>query len=321
MLRTLFKNELGQVRYASWEWTVMRLVFAVIAWLGTSHRLFPIPVDIKDHTDQEKANGLARLFNLDWVGKPVVEDVIQYVFLGLLVVYVIGRFPLIVSALLVLIHTLIGSIMSSPAKDHHATQIVGMVLLGQFLWFAWEAVRDKFFPQWSPGKKAGALDRPSGAIFFSQQMIAAAYTVSAISKWINSGGGIIPGVKWTAQVPNIAVQFEKNNLQDYYNALQLPDNAAFNQASIDFVINYPVPAMIVFGSAFYLELFAVLAILNRKMGLIYGIALVAMHLSINAVMHLQFIYFEAIVLIFFINLPWWFSRMRGSSKNAAMAAQ
>ncbi|MGY8641884.1 MAG: hypothetical protein ACKVJU_12420 [Verrucomicrobiales bacterium] len=310
-LRSFLKNDFGKTRYAGWEWAIMRSVFCVLLWLATTHRLLPIPIDIHDQTDQEKGNGFANLFNLDWIGQPGTETIIQIIFLILLVIYAIGKWPLFISGGLLVIHTLIGSIYSSPAKDHHASQIIGMVLLGQFIWFAWEAIRNRFYPKLC----ADGHDRPSGAIFLSQQLIAAAYTVSAISKWVNSGGGIIPGAKWISQVPNIAVQFEKTNQQAYFDTLQAPANAEFNQLSIDFVINYPVLAMIVFGSAFYLEFFAILALWNRKIGLIYGLGLIALHLGIDAVMHLKFFNFEAVVFVFFVNLPFWISRI-GKKKTA-----
>ena len=306
MIRELFKCEFGKICYAGWEWLVMRIAFCILLWPATFHNWSLMPQNIRDSVDQEQGNGLAGLFNLEWIGASPMEWIAQYLFLGFLIVYATGKWQLFASAGLLVLHSLIGGIFASPAKDHHATQVVGIALLGQFLWFSWEFLRTKkAFANCCGNGGEQALDRSTGAIFFSQQGIAAAYVVSAISKWVNSGGGIIPGAKWIAQTQNIPVQMEKNNLQAFYDHLQMPENAELNQRSIDFVINSPNIAMIFFATAFYLEFLAIFAIWNRKISALFGIGLICMHLGIAAVMHLQFWYFEAIVLVFFVNIPFW----------------
>ncbi|NNE90806.1 MAG: hypothetical protein HKN23_04095 [Verrucomicrobiales bacterium] len=308
--KSLFQNRFGKITYFSWEWGLMRLFFAFVVW----HAAFPATVktffadsdgskfaltDIREEIDREKANGLAHWFDLEWMGRLPVETGLHFVFVALLIFYLSGKLPLIATGLLLLLYSLIGAIESSPAKDHHATQIVGMVLLGQFLWFAFEAVRKKWFP------KIGGPDRPTGAIFFSQQLIAAAYTVSAISKWVNSGGGLIPGANWVSQVPNIAVQFLKNRQQSYFDNLETIPPNSLNEKFTQFVIENPTLAMVAFAPAFFLEFFAILAVWNRRISLLYGTALIAMHLGIAAIMRLPFVYFEAVCLIFLVNVPFW----------------
>ena len=129
-------------------------------------------------------------------------------------------------------------------------------------------------------------------------MICAGYFVSAISKWINSGGGWFPGARWVAQIPNIVVQFSKNEAQAFYDTLKPPANQ-MNQWTIDFVSEHPNVAMMIFGAGFYLELLAFLSLLNRRLALVFGIVLFGMHSMISEIMRLNFVYFKLILLLFF----------------------
>lgn len=315
-LRTLFSNQLGRIRYASWEWAIIRVGFAITFWFATWHTWKPWAVDIRNDYDIERANGLPGLFDLSWVGQPGPTMVLSMLTVLFLVLYVLGRFSLIATLSLFLIHAIVGGIHSSPVGAHHATQVVGLVILGQAVWFAWERFRPKRFAE-------GGLDRPSGAIFWSQQMICAGYVISAISKWMNSGGGIIPGAKWVSQLPNIAVQFEKNRLQAYYDNLEKPISTEANQWAIELLLNQPTMMMIFLAGGFYIELLAFLTLFNRAAALVVGIGLMSLHALIFTVMNLPFYYFEAVDFLFFVNLPFWIAlvagkaRLSGSEKLAA----
>jgi len=215
---------------------------------------------------------------------------------------------------LFLIHALVGGVFSSPRGDHHATQVVGLVLMGQFAWYVWE----RFRPQ---RLKREGLDPASGAVFWSQQMICAGYVISAVSKWVNSGGGLIPGAKWVAQLPNIAVQFEKNRLQAYYDTLTDPAATGVNEWMTRRVIETPALAIAFVALGFYVELLAFLALFNRKAALLMGLALMSLHGLIFFIMHLPFYYFEAVDLLFLVNLPFWIAVWLGRAGKEAVAAR
>ena len=313
MLKSLFKNELGQIRYASWEWLVMRLAYAIVLWLCTWHTLDPRGWKIRDAYDIDRANGLPSVIDLNFLGQPAFEMALAGVMLVCLVFYVWGRGMLVVTGLLALIHALVGGIFASPAGDHHATQISGLIIVGQFGWFVWEKFRPRRLAE-------TGLDSASGAIFWSQQMICACYVISAISKWINSGGGIIPGAKWIAQVPNIAVQFEKNRLQAYYDKLEVHASDAVNQRTIDLVLDKPIIAMAFFGYGFYIELFAFVALFNRTAAALFGLGLIGLHTGIYFIMQLPFLYFKAVDTIFLVNVPFWIMAMVAARRSKNVVA-
>ena len=308
MFKSLFKNQLGQVRYAGWEWAIMRAAYAVVLWFCTWHTLDPRGWKIRDAYDMDRANGLPSLLDLSFLGQPVFEVGLVVVMLVCLVFYVKGRCLLVVTGILSLVHMLVGGIFASPAGDHHATQIAGLIVIGQFGWFVWEKLRPKRFAE-------NGLDSASGAIFWSQQMIVAGYVVSAISKWVNSGGGLIPGARWIAQVPNIAVQFEKNRLQAYYDKLEVHASDAVNQRTIDLVIDKPVIAMAFFGYGFYIELLAFLALFNRTAAALIGLGLIGLHTGIFFIMHLPFPYFISVDAIFLVNVPFWVMALLAVKKS------
>jgi len=301
-LGSLFEDQFGRVDFAAWEWTVMRIGFAPLIWFATWRTLDVGLIDITDVLDTKQPNGLSGVVDFSWMVNDTATWGVAVVMVILLVGYVLGKGMLLTTGGLLLIHSVVGSINASPAGTHHATQIVGYVLLGQFMWFVWQT--------WRIGSKRTderVWSESRGAVFFSQQMIAAAYVVSAISKWVNSGGGWFPGWCWVQQLPNIAVQFEKNHMQKYYDELIMPA-AAVNRGMIDFVIEHPLWAKLLIAPAFYLELLAFLVLLNRRISAVLGIGLIGMHIIIGRIMHLEFIYFESIGLLFLVNIPYWIAR-------------
>lgn len=304
MFKGLFTNQLGRIHYAGWEWVFMRIGFAVAVWFATWHTWRPWLISIRDDYDMSRANGIPSLLDISAIGQPGPTMFLGGLMIALLILYAAGRWMLPVTGLLLAIHAMVGGIFSSPAGDHHATQVVGLVLFGQFAWFLWE----KFRPRRVAEKGLGRVD---GAIFWSQQMICAGYMISAVSKWVNSGGGLIPGAKWVAQLPNIAVQFEKNRLQAYYDYLETPVSATWNQRAIEMLLQNPGIMMAFLALGFYVELLAFLALFNRKAALCMGIGLMSLHGFIFLVMNLPFYYFEAVDFLFFVNLPYWVWRLAG----------
>jgi hypothetical protein len=303
----LFADEFARIEFAGWEWAIMRIGMVPLIWLATWHTFDVRILDIPDIVDSKAPNGLAGVMSFSWLVGDVATWIVAGLMAVLLLLYLFGKCMLVATAGLLLIHMAVGAIFSSPAGTHHATQIVGFVLLGQVIWFVWQT--------WRIGSKRNdgrVWSEAQGAVFFSQQMIAAAYVVSAISKWVNSGGGWFPGWRWVQQLPNIAVQFEKNHMQKYYDELVMPA-AALNRGMIDFVIDHPTLAKLVIGPAFYLELLAFLVLLNRRISALLGLGLIGMHLIIAQIMHLEFFYFEMIGLLFLVNVPYWVGRMMGKS--------
>ncbi|CAN5455354.1 hypothetical protein BH23VER1_BH23VER1_00210 [soil metagenome] len=273
------KPQFGKIEFARWEWVVMRILFALfvlrptVVFHLTEVVGTPVPIGIAQFVDLGFLSASPWASVLPWCG---------YLLLGL---YALGLFPAVVTVLLLVMHVLYGTLFNSQGAIHHTAQIVGYVLVGQVLC---HLLRRR------PG--------PADLIHASQQLIAAAYVVSGISKLVATGG------MWVRDIPNIALQFEKNQLMEYYNTLVPPAEAA-NRGAIGFIAEHPDLARLLFGGGLALELFAVLALWNRGMLALFGIGLWLLHASISELMHLGFAYNKWVLAIFFINLPFWAARI------------
>jgi hypothetical protein len=79
------------------------------------------------------------------------------------------------------------------------------------------------------------------------------------------------------------------------------------------MLAHPWGCRFLFGSGFFLELLALLALRGRPWALALGLGLIGMHVSIQYLMTLRFHFNIALLVVFFINLPgwmawWWWRR-------------
>jgi hypothetical protein len=90
----------------------------------------------------------------------------------------------------------------------------------------------------------------------------------------------------------------------YFDSLQRQTQEA-SHGMIRFITDHPLAAKGLFGIGFFLELFCFIALWNRPMLAFFGLGLWGMHHSISSVMGLGFAFNKAILLIFFVNIPFW----------------
>lgn len=268
-----------QIEYESYELAIMRALFALVA--------YDVIDWSPDHSGQPNPNGLGHIIDFTFLSDPAVMSVIRVVFIAALFAYVVGIAPLLSAGLVLAITIADGTLENSQGSIGHNRQIVSLILLAQWLVYA---IRGK-----------GALLRPSAltqnlAVHWGKVTVAAAYVVSALMKLINSDG------LWIAKVPLLSLQVMKANLRDHYNDLQ-PTNDFFTTRVPELIIAHPNLARIAFGSALVLELLCFLALAGRRWAFLYGLALIAMHLSIHQVMSLTFVHHMAVLVIFYVNLP------------------
>jgi hypothetical protein len=290
-LKSIFTPRFDRVTYAPWEWAIMRLAFAFFALIpGT-----PLHLPFKA---QPNPTGIAQFIDLTWITHDPFQQLIALAFCACLALYLAGVFPLTATIGLFVIHTLTGTLVNSQGAIHHNTQIVGLILFGQILahlyWRFKPALALRRNPKLSPGPQTPA----TLLVYHSQQLIAAGYVASGITKWVASKG------QWLNQIPNIPLQFEKNFAYRYYDNLQEQAQGASHKM-IDFIADHPAAAKGLFGIGFFLELFCFLALINRPFLALFGLGLWGMHHAISNVMGLGFAFNKAILLIFFVNLPFW----------------
>jgi len=291
------KPQFGSIGYARWEWAIMRTAFAVLCVYRSSPHQFksstwPPERYGWDISELPVPNGIAQFADLSFAASPVFDTAAAAIFYVALLGYVFGRLPLLSTLALLLTNILYGTSANSQGAIHHTGQIVGLVLLGQVLAHTYRLVRHVAGKE-SLYQSAGHHHRD--LIYHSQQLVAAAYVITGISKLVRSGG------EWVSTLPNIALQFEKNAAMRYYDTLVETASPA-NRVAIDFVIAYPKLAQLFFGTGLFLELFTVLALWNRTTLVLW---------AVSEIMLLGFAFNKSVLLIFFMNLPFWVFRIVG----------
>ncbi|MEZ0390464.1 MAG: hypothetical protein ACAI34_25520, partial [Verrucomicrobium sp.] len=187
----------------------------------------------------------------------------------------------------------IGTLANSQGAANHSTQLISMILLGQFIAYLWP--RKEELGAAPSSWVLPSLSVHQKGIYVSMVVFAASYVVSAYMKLDNSDW------KWIQNVPNLAVELQKSNWSEYYDTLTpVPDSL---NAVVDMMHNHPNFARILFGSGLFIELFAFLALMGRRWAFFYGIIIILFHLSVSRLMQLDFWYHMGAALFFLVNLP------------------
>ncbi|MEY4483546.1 MAG: hypothetical protein RL693_998, partial [Verrucomicrobiota bacterium] len=231
--------------------------------------------------------------NLDWLRNLHPIWIWQTITgLGLLL-YVSGIFPILGLIPALFFSIGIGTLANSQGAANHSTQLVSMILLGQFLVF--------LFPKFgkTPLTPASWLS-PSLAvlqrsIYVSLVIFVASYVVCGYTKLHNSDW------QWIQRVPNLALELQKSNWSEYYDTLT-PVPEVLNTV-VKLMTEYPNTARLFFGAGLFIELFAFVALLGRRWCFFTGVVIIILHLSISRLMQLNFYYHMAAALIFLVNIP------------------
>lgn len=315
----------GRVEYMAFEWWIMR---AGMAWLiyGATPAGYP-------SVSQPSPVGIAKFFDLTWLGDPGTAGWMHPLLLGLCVLFATGLAPLLSAAGLLVLHTAIGTFANSQGGgggSHHTTNLIGLMLIGQVLaclyadagavrragWRGPLALRmDRWTWLQHLARHPAAGFRHAGdtaemeaqtfrstLIYITQQMIAVQYVVSGITKVWRSDGS------WLADVRNIPLQFEKNRMNEYYDTLVMPPQTSAG-AMADWIGHHPVLAGVFFSGGLFLELFAFLGLWNRRLLAVFGLGIIAMHTAISDLMNLGFAFNKWALFFFWVNVPFWILAM------------
>ena len=283
------------VAYRGYEMLIMRVLLSLVVL-----RVMPGGTSF---TEQEHPVGLAKWPGIDFsfLADKGTFQAVEWALYAALAVYCTGRFlafalPVILFAILA-----IGTLENSQGAATHSTQIVALVVLAQCAWHLFAAIK----------RQGTRLERERISVWFSQQAIAAAYVVSALSKWVAKGD-------WIRDSSNFPLQIVKSQRMDYYNDLQ-PVHAAEGKYGIisdllspiagwmeHILLTHPSWAPLLLAPGFLLELFAFVLLAGRKLGLVFAALLIFFHLTIAEMMGLNFKYNIYLLAIFFFSAPYWF---------------
>jgi hypothetical protein len=258
----------------------------------------------------EDAVGLAKFLDLSWFAH--LESIMLWQTLTVigLVAYAAGALPAIGLLPALIFGIGIGTLNASQGAHLHSTQLCSMILLGQFLVYAlpWTTAEGWRSSAWAiPG-----LPVHRRAAYVSMVIFCAAYVVSAWAKLHNSDW------QWFHKVvPGLALELQKTNWSAYYDTLEpVPQTLT---TMVNLMNEHPTVARTFFGAGLLIELLAFLALLGRRWAFFYGLAIIAMHLSISRLMQLDFWYHIWAALIFLVNLPGLARTFSGASDRDRLA--
>ncbi len=284
-----------KIKYSRWELLLQRLFFSfLVVQVCTSMKIF---------SSQPEPNGLVNYIDFTFLGNPYINTILQVFLFIFAAFYIWGRFMPISVAYMFFYLVALGTLKNSQGAISHGTQIVALVLLGQFCAYCWCSFL-KFQKQ--SIKTKDNLTHHNLAFDFTQQAIAAAYIVAGIMKLINPPfvwrmGLPIPA-GWIRDLPFIAVGIIKTHSQQYYNTLS-EETLERGNIIANWIISHPNLTRIVLSGGLFLELFAFLLLLNRKWSFIIGLSLIFMHWGIFEIMQLKFNNNIYVLLIYTVNVP------------------
>lgn len=306
-----------------WEWILMRVFLAaLVVYSMQSTRPFLLE-------DQPDPVGIARIIDLTFLSQPGPVcldffselklplggrlklhgpghyDTVMLLAIVLGIVYTLGRGLWFVLPMFTLVYTLPWTLSNSQGFDHHGYQLTAMVLVfqtGVAWWWKWKKWRGKSLPKHSIG---------SWMVYYSTGMIAMSYTVSAITKLINSKG------LWLLQSHYFCANIIKGHRNAQYDnptyqPIEDPEMAVW-------LMQHPWLTRVFFGGGFFLEFVAILALHSRPWSLIIGLAIITFHRSVWWLMRLEFEMHECLIWVFLVNVPfwlWWISSARRGSSLA-----
>lgn len=131
-------------------------------------------------------------------------------------------------------------------------------------------------------------------ILLSIQVVAAAYTLSALSKLE------ISGFQWFLDGKNIVLQILKSNYYDYIGNGDII-NVLNGWKNVELIQKHTYLLYLLLASSLILELFSFISILGKRQAFVYGALLSGMHIGIYLLMNIRI---EAIILpmvIFMVN--------------------
>jgi hypothetical protein len=270
------------------ELTCMRLGFALLVFFAIKWEFSSL-----GPADPKKLTGLTHLVNLDWLRSLSPMWLWKAITAGGLLLYVLGIVPVLGLFPALFFSIGIGTLANSQGAANHSTQLVSMLLLGQFLVYAIPLLKDTATTAKSwLAPHEGIQQRMA---YVSMVVFAAGYVIAGFIKLHNSDW------EWIQRVPYLAVELQKSNWSEYYDTLT-PVPASL-ETVVSMMTNHPNVARLLFGGGLLLELLAFLCLLGRRWALGIGIAIIIMHLSISRLMQLDFWYHMAAALIFLINVP------------------
>lgn len=251
--------------------------------------------NVAQFSKQPAPVGLGHWINFTFFAHPQVMLALKGLLAVVLCLYVVGLFPVITLSYMAFMSVGLGTLFNSQHAIGHSYQPLSLVIVVQWLFVCALQIGRRF--HWQP-----SYPPPDLEVHYSKQTLAAVYMVAAITKLARSEGG------WLMQLPGIVVQLQKTQDQFFYDHLK-PLGEDWLASFTNLLLHYPALTYLFFGAGLFLEFFAFLGLISRSWGLAVGLGLLTMHYLADQIMGLSFTVLSSLVVIYFVNLPYWVVKM------------
>lgn len=282
---SLFRYEPYQCR--SWEAVILRLAFAGLAMSLILTAPPTLPGTPYPH-------GLAHFMDLGFLRD---AETVRWLSLTAKIGLVLGALG--IAEPLTLGWTLFVVIASKSYNQSqgvigHAGQLLTLCLVAQWAASVWALRKGAAGLR---GLVWGGLESWKRQVWWVTQTVAAGYTVSACTKLVNSH------YLWPFKGSHFLVQILKAHEENRASYLGEPGAAA--QWVVQMLTHHPALGNVMLVPAFVLEFFAFLALLNRRMAVIFGLGLLAFHNMTDLIMAIDFGSHQDLLWLFFVNPVFW----------------
>jgi hypothetical protein len=307
---------------------VARLLFALVLFdiywsMGSNSGVAGI-------SGQEHPVGLARLFDLTWLGQREVirgqvdgewwRPSLLWFFISFALLYVSGWRPWVWIPYLTMVVLLPTTLYQSQGSHYHHLQLALLVLLFQGV----AAIYWRYVKGWRGREINARLG------WVAVQICVAVYLVTAITKVEASDG------KWISNAKYFPIQLVKTHQAEHYNTLQPPgqpsppeegalrwlDGATggmvhrldvrlgeWSGEMVEKMMGSPGLCQVILSSGLLLEFLVILALWGRGWAFLMGVMVILFHLSVGRLMNLHFDVNIMVVTIFMLDIPHWISRV------------
>jgi hypothetical protein len=215
--------------------------------------------------------------------------IFRVIMIAALALYVAGRWVPFALTLLLLGNVCVESLVASQGVHGHSRQVLGLLLLGQWLGVMAALVVKPWggLSNWHRWTEAAQ----NVSFNFGRQMVVATYFVAAVSKEYKSDGF------WFLQNENFSLVVLKAQQTSGVEGSPISAHAV---ALAHWIGEHSWGGACILFLGWFLEFCAPLALLNRRMGLLMGVLFTAFHLANGWFMGLEFALTRLIVFVFFI---------------------
>ena len=222
--------------------------------------------------------GITRLLDFSFLTSSPFNYILFAVLCGAVVLYVLEKKMLITLAALSFISVVVFTIERAQGVQSRS-ELLSMIFIAQFVAYLYK--RDK--------------EPHNTAIFFSVQMVAAAYTLSGITKLMTSG------LDWVVNAQNSVLQITK-----IFGQLRIELGFAagigYSQWLTGVLLNHPHLAQFLFAVALAIELFAFVCLFSKTWARRYGLLLLALHIGMLFTVGIAIPVFVVMLLVYPVNV-------------------